>query len=577
MILTMRFRFYLLLALLFTLSSCANKSSLLEFVGLEEEKNDPAEEIQLFESEISSLPPVELLPQPVETEKCIAEELDALEKTGSWADQENQVPPAEEQKYDFPVVINKQVEMYLDLFQNKQRPYFKRWLARSGKYKDMIHHELEKAGLPKDLLYLAMIESGFNQRAYSRARATGLWQFMKGTGRYYNLKVDRYVDERRDALKSTQAAVDYLGDLYEQFGDWHLAVAAYNGGPGTIRHGLRKYKTKDFWTLAEKRHLRLETKMYVPKLIAAIIIAKEPEKYGFTNIDYYEPLEYDTLEVGPGFSLNALALISGGSKKDVRHLNQELRADKTPLNKRRYIAKIPKGSKDKAKANLSRLHSVVKTGYKTHITRSNESLSAICRKYNINKTTLLKVNNLRSGDLRQGQRLRIPYSMVDYQLLPENTTAIAHSGDSLILHTIKPGETISKIAKKYGVPQEMIVTWNGLKSVHRIRAGQQLALYIVKESGVIVASSHHGNADNALTSPTTTSKNTNVIVLTENNKTRPKAIVQEQSYNWYQVKAGDTLWNISRRFNTSPRKIRIWNNLKSNTIHPGSRLKLKDA
>lgn len=572
----MRFRICLLLALLLTLTSCANKSALLDLVGFEEQENNPAEEIQLLESEISLLPPVELLPEPVETEQSIVEELEALEKTGSWDEQGSQIPAAEEEKYDFPVVINKQVEMYLDLFQNKQRHFFERWLARSGKYKPMIHRELEKAGLPKDLLYLAMIESGFNQRAYSRARATGLWQFMKRTGRYYNLDVDRYVDERRDALKSTQAAVDYLGDLYEQFGDWHLAVAAYNGGPGKIRHGLRKYKINDFWTLAEKRHLRLETKMYVPKLIAAIIIGKEPEKYGFTDIDYEKPLEYDTLEVGPGFSLDALALISDGSKKEIRHLNQELRTGKTPLNRRSYVANIPKGTQELAKANLSRLHSVVKTGYKTHITQKTESLTAICRKYNINKTTLLKVNNLRSGELKVGQRLRIPYSMVDYQLLPENTTALASSGDSLILHTIKSGETISSIAKKYGVPQAMIVNWNGLQSAHRIRAGQQLALYIVRENGMIASSAKvYTGTKSKVTTPTR--KNDHLIVLTENNKTRPAVAAGEQSYNWYQVKAGDTLWTISRRFNTSPKKIRIWNNLKSNTIHPGSKLKLKDA
>lgn len=575
MIFTMRFRFNLLLALLLTLSSCANNNSLLNIVGFEED-SPSAEEIQLLESEVSSLPPVELLPEPVETEKCIVEELEALEKTGSWAEQGSEIPEAEEQKYDFPVVMNKQVEMYLDLFQNKQRHFFERWLVRSGKYKEMIHRELEQAGLPKDLLYLAMIESGFNQRAYSRARATGLWQFMKRTGRYYNLDVDRYVDERRDALKSTKAAVDYLGDLYEQFGDWHLAVAAYNGGPGKIRHGLRKYKINDFWTLAEKRHLRLETKMYVPKLIAAIIIAKEPEKYGFANIDYEEPLEYDTLEIGPGFSLDALALISGGSKKEIRHLNQELRTGKTPLNRRSYLANIPKGSKELAKANLNRLHSVVKTGYKTHITRKTETLTTICRKYNINKTTLLKVNNLRSGGLKEGQRLRIPYSMVDYQLLPENTTALASSGDSLILHTIKPGETISSIAKKYGVPQAIIVNWNGLQSANRIRAGQQLALYIIKENGV-VATSHQVYSNTKLQTTATSSKKDRLIVLTENNKVRPPNAGSEQRYDWYQVKAGDTLWTISRRFNTSPQKIKIWNNLKSNTIHPGNKLKLKDA
>ncbi len=553
--------------------------------------DDMAKDIELIDSETSSLPPQELLPQPVETEKCIAEELDALEKTGSWLEKENPAQPEEILKYDFPVVMNKQVKMYLDLFQNKQKVYFQRWLARSTRYKDIIHKELEEAGLPKDLLYLAMIESGFSQRAYSRASATGLWQFMRGTGRFYNLQINRYVDERRDAVKSTKAAVKYLGDLYEQFNDWHLAVAAYNGGPGTIRKALKRYNTADFWELAEKkRYLRLETKMYVPKLIAAIIIAKDPEKYGFTNIPYEKPLQYDTLEVGPGFSLDALALISGGSKLELTQLNQELRSGKTPSNQRKYLANIPKGSIELAKANLPRLHSVVKTGYKTHIIRKNESLASICRTYNINKTTLLKVNNLRNGSLQNGQRLRIPYSMVDYQLLPENTTALAQSGDSLILHTIKAGETVSKIAKHYGVPAQMIVAWNGIKSVHKIRAGQQLALYIIHDSNSVASSSKISNKTVESEDTAKIQTNGNLIVLAENNKSRPQVAVTEvtdttevtelageQDYNWYHVKEGDTLWTISRRFNTSPREIKIWNNLKSNTIHPGNRLRMKDA
>lgn len=224
---------------------------------------------------------------------CLDQELLEIGKTGLWdkasSKDNSQVDSRDNIIFDFPVVINKQVEMYLDLFQNKQRKQFARWLARSGAYRQMMERELENRKLPRDLVYLAMIESGFNQMARSRANAVGLWQFMKKTGRQYHLKVDKYVDERRDALKSTKAAVTYLSDLYREFGDWHLAVAAYNGGPGKIRGGLKRYKVDNFWDLAGKKYLKLETKRYVPKLIATLLIAKEPEKYGFENIRYQPP------------------------------------------------------------------------------------------------------------------------------------------------------------------------------------------------------------------------------------------------------------------------------------------------
>ena len=563
-------RFLLSTTIILALSSCSSKNEILSLIDFHDEQ-EPAEDIFLSDSESSQASPPELLPQPIEADICINQELEALKQTGSWTTRD-EASNSEIQEYDFPVIINQQVKMYLKLFQKKQKKYFSRWLARSTKYLPLIYQELDKAGLPKDLAYLAMIESGFNQRAYSRAKAVGLWQFMKGTGRDYNLRIDRYVDERRDAVKSTRAAVAYLSDLYKQFGDWHLAVAAYNGGPGKIRKGMRRYKAKDFWTLAEKKYLRLETKRYVPKLIAAIIIARNPSKYGFENINYAAPLEFDTIEVGPGISLDALALISGGSKKQLMLLNQELKTSRTPLNKRKYMANIPKGSAAMAKAGLTRLHSIVRTGYKTHIIRKNETLTAICKKYKVNKTTILKVNNLRSGKLVPGQRLRIPYSIVDYQLLPEKGSTIAQAGDSLILHTIKPGETIGKISKQYGVPAELIVTWNGLKSVHRIRAGQQLALYIVDDRKITVKK----KPKVAVTAkPRNKKSGKSLIVLSGSSKNRPETAPRQELFGWYQVKRGDTLWTISRRFNTSPHKIKAWNKLKSNLIHPGSKLRLK--
>lgn len=524
----------------------------------------------------------ELQPVEGESEIVLDQELRALARTGRWEEpkkvepirevvETEAEPEQDEPLYDFPVVVNRQVEMYIELFQGKQRKYFARWLARSGRYRQMIEAELENAGLPKDLLYLSMIESGFNQRAYSRSKAVGLWQFMAGTGRQYGLSITRYVDERRDAEKSTRAAAAYLKDLYNEFGDWYLAVAAYNGGPGTMRNAVRKTKSDDFWKIAQKKHLRLETKRYVPKLIAAIIISKQPEKYGFSSVNYEKPLEYDTFEVGPGLSLTAVAMLTNSDQQEITRLNQELRTSKTPLDTKHYRLKIPAGTKEIAQANLPRLHSVVSTDYKTHIVAKNETLSKICSRYNINTTTLLKVNNLKSSKLKEGSRLRIPYQTVAYRILPEGMDARTAARDDLVLHTIKKGETISEISNLYQVPAELIVAWNGLPSVHKIRAGQQLALYM-NSTGP-----HAGASQEQTASKQIPANDSNVMVLSRSKKQAVQNEQRSEIVTWYQVRQGDSLWTISRRFKTSPDRIKRWNNLKSNLIHPGSRLKLIDV
>lgn len=551
-----------LFAVLFLLSSCSytERLSRIDIFA-------PAEAPEVVsQEEIQDDPDLAL--EPPETEVCLTQELEALQNTGAWEEHltsSDETVVNDEVLYDFPIVQNKQVQMYLDLFQGKQRKQFGRWLARSGKYAQLFKNELSAANLPEDLMYLSMIESGFSQRAYSRSRAVGLWQFMSPTGRQYGLRINSYIDERRDAEKSTKAAVTYLSDLYREFNDWHLAVAAYNAGPGTIRKGLKRYKVDNFWDLAQHKYLKLETKRYVPKLIAAIIVAKDPQKYGFTNISYASPLRYDLLEVGPGLSLDAVALISGHDVKTIKNLNIELKKSKTPLNSKAHLVKIPAGSHQYAKNNMSRLHSIVTTGYKIHIYRKGETLSAICRKYNINKTTLLKVNNLQPNSLTNGQRLRIPYTTVAYQLLPKGSeSALAAYKDNLILHKIRPGETISKISKRYNVPPELIVSWNGLSSVHKIRAGQQLALYINKKGPT-----------QPPTQQTQVNTQDNVIVLAGSSKKRPASLQNDKDrISWYRVKSGDSLWTISRKFNISPKQIKRWNNLKSNLIHPGVKLKL---
>lgn len=493
-----------------------------------------------------------------EPEQVLEEELTALDRIGKWDEIPKSIEPVKPEivTYDFPVVINKQVEFYLDLFQTNQRRYFERWLSRSARYLPYIRSQLKEAGLPQDLAYLAMIESGFNPSAYSKSHAVGMWQFISSTGKNYGLLINSWIDERRDPEKSTRAAIDYLSFLYSEFNSWYLAVAAYNAGEGKIGRGIKKYKTDDFWKLASKKYLKLETKRYVPKLIAAILIAKEPEKYGFTDIVYQQPLEYDVITVPPRTDLNAVALASNFAADNIRELNNELLKNYTPPGEDSYALKIPTGTYELVAGNLSRLHPVVTTDFKTHIVKRGDTLTAICRRYNLSKTTLLKANNLHSAKLLAGQRLRIPYQATKYVLLkdgetPEKRFTVSKKDGQLFLHEIKRGETLSRISRLYNVPIELIMQWNNLESRHKITAGQHIALYLDRPAreDITIAVAEPGG---------TVSPGTGKIKVT-----------------YYMVRDGDSLWAIARKFRVSANQIKKWNNLKSNLIHPGIRLVVK--
>ncbi len=498
-----------------------------------------------------------------EPEEALEEELSALDKVGAWEEIHEEVIEVPEVKqkvvYDFPIVVNKQVDFYLNLFQNKQRSYFEKWLSRSTQYLPFILEELRKAGLPEDLAYLALIESGYNPSAYSKSHAVGLWQFIKSTGKEYGLRVDSHVDERRNPEKSTVAAIRYLSDLYREFDSWYLAVAAYNAGPGKMRRAIKKYNTRDFWKLAGNKYLQLETKRYVPKLIAAIIIAKDPEKYGFTDISYQAPAKYDFIKVPPMTDLQAVALAGNFSVKQIRELNNELMKWSTPPGKKSYELRIPYGSQPLVAKNLDRLHPVVTTDYKTHVVQKGDTLTAICRKYNLNKTTLLKANNLNSAKLIAGQRLRVPYQVTKYVLLkdgetPESRFAKAEKGGALHLHVVKSGETLSKISKLYNVTPEIIMQWNNLRNINTIQVNQTLALYLEKS----------GPAET-------------LVVSYDATKPSSTKEARKPRTTHYRVKSGDSLWSIARKFNVSPQDIKRWNKLTSNLIHPGRELLVKEV
>ncbi|MCB2182830.1 MAG: LysM peptidoglycan-binding domain-containing protein [Desulfobulbaceae bacterium] len=490
------------------------------------------------------------LPEP---EITVAEEIKELEALGTWEEgSDENIPSEPEITYDFPVTLNKQVDFYINFFQHKHKKTFTRWLERSSRYLPMIRAELRNAGLPEDLAYLPMIESGYSLTAYSKAKAAGPWQFIRSTGRAYDLTIDSYVDERRDPVKSTRAAIAFLSDLYDRFGDWQLAVAAYNAGGGKINNAIRRYKTKNFWEIAQKRYLKNETKRYVPKLIAAIILAKDPEKYGFTNINYSPPLAYETIEVPRWTSLRAVEVASGTDLETLRDLNRQLRQLITPPDQQDYPLRVPVGKKDIVAQNLPRVHTTVSTNYKTHVVGKNDTLNQICRLYNLNKTTLLKSNNLRKSKLTPGQRLRIPYQTTHYTLWDKDTPLPSQGteGSRLVLHKIKPGESVSHIAKRYNVPVHLIAAWNDLKNINRIKAGQQLALYVSDTAG-----------------------ESNIVTTQTPAQTRSRTAARP---DYYEINNGDSLWSIARRFQLTPQQLKRWNNLKSNLIHPGNRLRISD-
>ena len=219
---------------------------------------------------------------------------------------ETKAPPPEIVQWDIPIEINAAVERWMSYYQNEGRKSFQISLARAGRYEALMRETFREAGLPEDLVYVPLVESGFKATAYSRARAMGLWQFVPNTARIYKLEMSYWVDERLDPIASTVAAVDYLGDLQREFGDWYLTLAAYNAGPGRVHQAIRKAGSRDYWTISERRTLTRETRDYVPKLIAAALIAKQPEKYGIRR--RYEAIAtFDIAYVPDATSLDVVA------------------------------------------------------------------------------------------------------------------------------------------------------------------------------------------------------------------------------------------------------------------------------
>lgn len=256
------------------------------------------------------------------------------------------VPPSSSASviFDLPVTYNHKVSTWITYFQDKGKFWFRDWLERSSKYMPFIQKELKSAGLPQDLAFMVMIESGFMPNAISHAEAVGPWQFMPATGQRYGLKQNWWLDERRDFKKSTLAAIRYLKDLHQEFGSWYLVAASYNMGENGLRRQIQKYKTRDFWVLSRLGALPQETVDYVPKILAVMMISKSPSLYGFRNLAQFESLDYDLVSAPGGTDLKELADQIGVTPKSLKDLNAELILGYVPSQVNRYLIRVPKGS-----------------------------------------------------------------------------------------------------------------------------------------------------------------------------------------------------------------------------------------
>ncbi len=476
--------------------------------------------------------------------------------------------------FDIPVTVNEKVTYFIRFFQGRGRTFFKKWLERSTAYVPMMHRILEDQGLPKDLVYLSLIESGFSPRAYSRSRASGLWQFIQSTGERYDLKTEWWIDERRDPVKATIAAARHLNDLYAHFNDWYLAWAAYNAGQRKIDQAIERYGTRDFWKLTKNRnYLRLETRNYVPKLIAAALIAKNPKAYGFSDLSYERPSATEEVVVTKGVDLSALAKAMEIDSGLLRGFNPELRHGMVPKSIERYVVRVPLGTVDLALAKIDQLPEVKQVSLRRHRIRRGETLSDVALRYGVGVTILQRANNITNARrLRVGQTILIPSTSRDVpeleaRVAPKRsrpvaavaptpakavrTAAVVPAGAVPTRYAVQAGDTLWGVANQNGVSVADLREWNPIENHRRLMPGDMLTIYRDTKQAVAIEAA-------LLTGPPVP------VSLAHEGKSSVTHVVRE----------GDTLWGIARQHGISTQMIKDWNRLGDDPIRPGDALKL---
>ncbi len=463
------------------------------------------------------------------------------------------------QRCDMPIDANAKVAASIRFFQTRGRATYIGWLRRANRYRDLVLQILREEGVPADLFYLAMIESGFNPQAYSPAKAVGMWQFMDFTGRDRGLRQDAWVDERRDPVRATHAAARHLRDLYAVFQDWRLALAAYNAGEGRVSRAIAQAGHRDYWRLS----LPAETANYVPMYMAATVLAKDPRFWGIDPAVPEAPLAFDEIELPPkpaSIDLRAAARCLGVNATVLHDLNPELRQRVTPPQRAGqppYRLRVPVGAGAGFLALYASLPEAEKSAYRRHKVRRGETLATIARHFGVAPQAIASCNGLRKGArLRPGRVLRIPAdteAAVAGEVSPAPAAPAgvpAPGATDQRIHTVKRGETLSAIGRRYGVTATELTAWNGLHNA-RLQPGDRL---LVSRPGASVrqtaAPPRRQPPEKASAGPS-----------------RPTP-------RYHTVQRGESLWGIARTSGVAVADLRAWNGLQGNQVRAGQRLAL---
>ncbi|MGA9417287.1 MAG: transglycosylase SLT domain-containing protein, partial [Terriglobales bacterium] len=360
---------------------------------------------------------------------------------------------------DLPLMMTDQVAGFINYFSTRGRGTVERALARSGRYEDMIRRTLQEEGVPQELIYLAQAESGFHPLAVSRAGARGMWQFMGSRAKGYGLERDWWVDDRQDPEKATRAAAHHLHDLYNQFGDWYLAMAAYNSGPGTVQSAVKRTGYADFWELYRRNVLPKETRNYVPIILAVTIMAKNPAQYGLDSVIKEKPVRYDTVQIDYPIDLRLAAECVDATASDLLDLNPSLLRMTTPKfteKGSKFELHLPAGTADKFQAAVASIPADKRVWWRYHKVQAGETLAAIARTYHTTPRAISEANDLNGDGLSPEARLIIPIAPGKQS----DTSTYAHA---ITRYKVRKGDTVESVAENFGVSAKMVRSWNHLK------------------------------------------------------------------------------------------------------------------